>query len=398
MDKVKNILFLTYYYPPQKYPRSIQISHLEKSLKNHFNIKIITSIPKNNNDETLMEFTSLDNVIYTEKSSFTDFIETCRGDKIKKIILPDYAYLWHFDLFHKSIDVIESFKPDIIITFGQPMSSHIAGLKLKKKYPKLKWVAHFSDPWTDNMFNDYNFFTRSINSYYEKNVFLYADNLVFTSTETINLVTKKYQDKIYNKSLCIPHMFDQSLYPTLGVKKNEKFIIRYIGNFYGKRNPDYLFEAVSKLKDFERNSLQIELIGSSDNNIQEKIYNYGLEDLVIQRKSVSYLESLSLMKEADLLIIIDAPSELSPFLPSKLIDYIGANKPIFGITPEGTSKKLIEEMGFLTAHPEKIDEIFRKLTNMINLIKNKKIRKVPEKIKKRFNINNAGNKIFQLII
>jgi hypothetical protein len=43
---------------------------------------------------------------------------------------------------------------------------------------------------------------------------------------------------------------------------------------------------------------------------------------------VGYQESLKLMSEADALLVIDAPADQSVFLPSKLIDYIGAGRPI----------------------------------------------------------------------
>ena len=59
---------------------------------------------------------------------------------------------------------------------------------------------------------------------------------------------------------------------------------------------------------------------------------------------VGYLQSLALAKSADLLLNIDAPAATSVFLPSKLIDYIGAGRPIFGITPAGTAARLIQSL------------------------------------------------------
>ena len=38
---------------------------------------------------------------------------------------------------------------DAIITTGPPHSVHLIGLGLKKKNPKLKWIADFRDPWSD---------------------------------------------------------------------------------------------------------------------------------------------------------------------------------------------------------------------------------------------------------
>ena len=103
------------------------------------------------------------------------------------------------------------------------------------------------------------------------------------------------------------------------------------------------------------------------------------------------------MKESDLLLIIDAPAKISPFLPSKLIDYIGANKPIFGITPQGTSQKLITEMGFLTAPPNNPKEISEKLFQMIKKMQLTNGLSIPQKIRDKYSIDVVGQKMLDLL-
>lgn len=72
------------------------------------------------------------------------------------------------------------------------------------------------------------------------------------------------------------------------------------------------------------------------------------------------------MVDSDGLLIMDAPADLSVFLPSKLIDYIGAARPILGITPPGTSSDLIRKIGGWVAHPSRTDEIITKLRDFIS--------------------------------
>ena len=55
MEKLK-ILFLTYAYPPQKYPRSVQISHLVQYLRKEFSLKVITSFAEDAGDQSLLSF------------------------------------------------------------------------------------------------------------------------------------------------------------------------------------------------------------------------------------------------------------------------------------------------------------------------------------------------------
>ena len=48
-----------------------------------------------------------------------------------------------------------------------------------------------------------------------------------------------------------------------------------------------------------------------------------------------------------MLLILDAPFKISVFFPSKLVDYIGANKPILAITPEGSCAEIVRKLGFV---------------------------------------------------
>lgn len=392
-----NILLLTYYYPPQKFPRSVQISHLVQYLRKDFNVTVVTSEPENEGDPSLLSFTSLDNVVYAPKSNFTNIIEHSKGHRIKKEILPDFQYLWHFDLFRKARVLINDSSPDVIITFGQPMSTHIAGMKLKKQFPHVKWLAHFSDPWVDNIFNDYNAWTKWINKYYQNSVLKSANRLIFTSQETIDLVTKYYSKEVRKKSICLPHVFNQDLYLHQAGHRNEKVTLRYIGNFYGNRKPDSFLKALQLLSPEQRAQMRAEFIGSSTESIKGTIYVSKLEDTVFTYPTVSYIKSLELMHSADILLIIDAPTEKSPFLPSKLIDYIGANKPIFGITPPGTSQKLIEEMGFLVANSRDVSDISNKLMQMIENFSKNKYKNIPSNIRDRYLISTVGDQIKNIL-
>ncbi len=396
MEALK-ILVLTYWYPPQKAPRSVQISHLVQYLRKDFNVTVITSEPHNECDSSLLSFTPLDNVIYALKSNFSNIIERSKGYRIKKNLLPDFQYLWHFDLVQKTRLVIQDSLPDVMITFGQPMSTHIAGLKLKQEFPHIKWLAHFSDPWVDNIFNNYNAWTKWINQYYQDRVLKGGDQLIFTSQETIDLMTMYYPEEVGAKSICLPHIFNQDLHIQKSYHANEKIIFRHIGNFYGNRQPDSLLKALHLLSAKEMSQIRIEFIGSSVESIKEIINVYNLKDSIFLYPPVNYITSLELMNTADILLIIDAPTEKSPFLPSKLIDYIGANKPIFGITPSGTSQQLIDEMGFLVADPQNILDIATKLRQIIKDFSKNNDKKIPQNIRDRYSISTVGEKIRKIL-
>ena len=117
--------------------------------------------------------------------------------------------------------------------------------------------------------------------------------------------------------------------------------MRHVGNFYAPRTPQALIEALARLHEEQPDVLagvRVELIGQIRPALDHRALGAALPgNLLTVHAPVDYLESLRLMQDADLLLVVDAPSEHSVFLPSKLIDYLGAGKPIVALSPPGAS-------------------------------------------------------------
>lgn len=260
--------------------------------------------------------------------------------------------------------------PQAIITFGDPMSDHLLGLRLKQKL-QLPWVAHFSDPWSDNPFRKRFFLSNILNRRYEAKVIRDADRVVFTSQETLDLVMRKYPAEWRAKSRVVPHGFEPSLYESHLEKSSSSIVFRYVGNFYGKRSPSPLFEALATIYQKEPcllKDVSVELVGSVPARfLRTRSFSDLPAGLVRIVPTVTYLESLRLMSTADLLLVIDAPAKTSVFLPSKLVDYLGAGVPILGLVPPGSSEKLIRQVGGEVANPQNVAEIINSLRRSIEV-------------------------------
>jgi hypothetical protein len=278
-----------------------------------------------------------------------------RGTWNRRHLVPDQYSAWGAAVTERATEYVESggFRPDVLVTFAQPFTDHLIGLELKRRFG-LPWLAHFSDPWVDNPFTPFDDAVRARNLALERSVAENADALVFTSGETVDVFCSKYSAEIRAKARVLPQCFDPAQFAEQSRTTGAGITVRYLGNFYGRRSPRPLVTSLARL--YRENSgllegVRFELIGSGDFN-EANALAAGLPDgLLTVRPSVSYRESLELMVSADGLLIIDAPAEISVFLPSKLIDYIGAGRPVFGITPKGTAARLIEELGGITADP-----------------------------------------------
>lgn len=69
---------------------------------------------------------------------------------------------------------------------------------------------------------------------------------------------------------------------------------------------------------------------------------------------------------ADVLLVIDADSDGSLFLPSKLIEYLPFRRPILGLTPvPGPSADLIRELGYQVVAPGDLPAIAATLRDLL---------------------------------
>lgn len=255
-------------------------------------------------------------------------------------------------------------KPQALLTFGEPMSDHLLGLRLKQKLA-LPWVAHFSDPWSDNPFRRRFFLSNLVNRRCEAQVVRHADRVIFTSQETLDLVMRKYPGEWRSKARVLPHAFEPALYGERQREGDNSIVLRYLGNFYGNRSPLPLFKALAIL---HRESpalldcVRVELVGHVPARMfLNSVYKGLPAGLIRTVATVPYRQSLRLMSDADLLLVIDAPEDVSVFLPSKLVDYLGAGVPIFGIVPPGASAKLISQIGGAVANPRDLDAVVKAL-------------------------------------
>jgi hypothetical protein len=179
-------------------------------------------------------------------------------------------------------------------------------------------------------------------------------------------------------------------------------MLRYVGNFFGARSPAPLYRALNSLGATMPGLLggmRVELIGEMPADMQRHpdLLRLPAETVRCVPK-VDYATSLSLMRSADLLLNIDAPFAESVFLPSKLADYIGAGRPILGITPPGTASRLISDLGGWVADPANPEQIVAALTEAVTFVSSR--RGEPwgdEAVRNRFDAGRVAATFEQLV-
>jgi hypothetical protein len=159
-----------------------------------------------------------------------------------------------------------------VVTFGQPMSDHLAGLQLKRR-GAVRWIAHFSDPWTANPFRTDGRLAHRANHRLESAVLRAADALVFTSEETVDVVLSGSRAGLRAKTHVLPHAIEPAVYPDLSIRdESEPLVVRHLGAFYGARTAAPLLRALGTLAEADARVLsdvRVELWGNAATPVNE---------------------------------------------------------------------------------------------------------------------------------
>jgi glycosyltransferase involved in cell wall biosynthesis len=372
-EAAMKLLAVSFFYPPFAYPRSVQVARL---LRHADASTVLVCADEEGGRKDL-----------TLEPGAEEFLAAC-------LRVPFRAALWRrqvsrvasrfrLPLWNKTPDAYRhwnrsalaaladfrresSYAPDALVTFGQPMSGHLMGLELHRRHG-WPWAAHFSDPWVDNPFGRFDRLTKRFNAALERKVMEAATRLIFTSEETLDLVMAKYPGEWRTRARILPHAFEPRWYAKAAAPSaGPKVVLRYLGELYGRRSPRPLLDALRLINSSDPASLEdvcVEFVGGVEEGMISGGALAGLPPGLVEiRPVVAYQESLSLMAASDGLLVIDAPMRRSVFLPSKLIDYIGAGRPLLGITPPGTSAALIRELGGTVVDPSDPEAVASALT------------------------------------
>lgn len=367
---VPKLLAVSFSYPPKQEPRAIQVSRLLK----HLNASTVLVCEGDGAERT--ESAGLGDLEGFLQHTLRVPLTTSPGRELlnrlsRRVYLPvwsrtpDQLGPWKKPVV-KTVERFLStqrFRPDVLVTFSFPLIDNVIGLDLKRRL-KLPWVAHFSDPWVDNPFRIDDRLTRALNIRMEQLVMEEADRLVFTSAETATLVMDKYPPALSSKVRIVPHAYEPQFFQSVPNHNNGRLVIRYMGDLYQSRTPKPLFQALEILSTRDPKLLQkfrFEIVGDVHQlNLEQMGLSQLPDGLLVFRPRVDYCESLSMMSSASGLMVIDAPvpqNRESVFLPSKLIEYVGADRPIIGLTPPGTAATLITRLGGWVADPGSAERV-----------------------------------------
>lgn len=276
------------------------------------------------------------------------------SEKIMRFIrgnffIPDARKGWNKYAIKEAVKIISSEDIQTIITTGPPHSTHLIGLKLKRNYPQINWLADFRDPWTDIFYNDLLMQTgiaKKLNIRMERRVLEKADSIATVGENLKKILVEKSKLAISEKIFILPNGFDPADFKSLEEKSSSNiFKIIYLGT----ASKDYPFqnilEAIHLLEEKEKANIQFETIGSFDYETDLLFKKYESSFTIIKKPYISHDEVPDKLNSADLLVLMIPKTKNDKLIiTGKIFEYLAVRKTILGIGPvDGDASKIVQE-------------------------------------------------------
>lgn len=242
---------------------------------------------------------------------------------------------------------------DYILSSALPIGPHIVGMELKKKYPKVKWIADMRDAISEprGVSCIYKYQIRKL----EKNILNTCDYLLAVSKPQLELFKAHYEGNDIDKFYQIRNGFDFVFEPNRLKNKKAYFSIIYAGSFYGAIKPNNFFLALLRVLAKHEMKLKVRIIG---NKAPIEI-PLGLRNIVSEESTLPYEAICKEMKNADALLMVTPSCLEKGIYTGKLFDYLGSGTPIIALAPpDDVAGQLIKQAnaGYVAAN-EDVDAI-----------------------------------------
>ena len=271
-------------------------------------------------------------------------------DKILRFIrgnffIPDPRKGWNKHAFKKACEIIDNEGIKHIITTSPPHSTQLIGLRLKKQFPSIKWIADLRDPWTDIYYYDqfyHSFLSKTIDKRLENQVLLSADKII-TVGESLKDLFRKKIPSVNSTIEVITNGYDDADFKDKKSTNPDKFTISYIGTL-SDAYPINTF--LNALRVFEEKGIDLNLrfVGSVSPNQKELILSKAEKSSVDFIPFVDHSMAIDYMNDTTVLLLIipDHQSNKS-IITGKLFEYIATGKPVLCIGPaDGDAAKIIK--------------------------------------------------------
>ncbi len=252
---------------------------------------------------------------------------------------------------------------DLVYSRSLPMIAHIAGYWCAKAI-RTPWVANINDPWDLHLCpgserKPHSWTHIAISEYWLRMAFMSETLVTYPSSRLCDFHTRFAS--VAHKSAIVTHIgYASSILP----EPSQFFHLVHTGLIAQRisgRSPSGLISGLDQFlsrNDEARSKVRLTLVGPEDAESKELVAKLGLQTIVTWTGRVSYEESLKYIKNASVCVLVEGNMAEGIYLPSKLADYIVAQKPILALSPaNGVIADMLPCRGILRVSPDNVNGI-----------------------------------------
>ena len=285
------------------------------------------------------------------------------------IFVPDNKLGWLPFALTAGLRQASMTKFNAILSSAPPYTCHIIGKILARRL-RIPLITDFRDDWVGNPLHIYpSKLHQSLHLLLERSVLQSSSKIMTINSPILEALTERHREMEIQGEV-IPHGFDERMKSAR--KSNQmgkKLKLVYTGVFYDTRKPDYFLHGLSAYLEENpsmRKKMSAIFAGLVPHGFRDQLRSLKLEDIV---EYVGYLDHsgvLQLQQKADVLwMTIGNRPGSSGISTGKLFEYMGTQKPILALVPEGVARQTLEQYGAAyfaeRDRPEEITSVLHQL-------------------------------------
>ena len=394
---MRKLLLIAYFYPPLGGPgvqRPVKLVKYLEQFDVFTDVITVKDIVFHSTDNKLLKEDKAHKIIRTSSFDLMSILKKISKpktnkavyfntpEKYKKIIrnvFPiDDKIGWLPFVMKAGKKLFRKNKYDAVMATMGPYTSGIAAYKLAKKN-KLPLIIDYRDHWTLNPY--ITFITKLHKRYskkWENKILRFASVITVVSKTMKKDLIREFGEVLRNKIKVIYNGWDADDFSNFVIWKNEKLVIKYIGNFYGHQNPRYFIEALELLysRDQLPNDLLIEFTGNYYSETIDYIVNSKVAHMIKINSQIEHKDAIKSLMNCDALLLFIASHKGKGVLTGKLFEYLRSGKEILAmVPPEGEAAEILRHNKHdLICEMEDVEIIAKNFLKLIKIL-NKKSKK-----------------------
>jgi glycosyltransferase involved in cell wall biosynthesis len=271
---------------------------------------------------------------------------------------PDEEVGWVPFAIRRGLEINRREHVDAIYSSSGPISCHLVAAMVAHR-TGLPWIADFRDPWIGNAFAaPMPALHARLQRRIERRIVHLADRAVFATSGLVNAYAARYPGAA-SRFLAIPNGYDRSDFPafdatTVHRRPDGRFRLVYGGSVYGEQELEMFLTGLELLVAHRpeiRDRLEIEFVGWLNLRNQAIAVRYSAPDRLGSMLQLTgflpHSEAVARFAAADALLqlIADGPNR-GQIQGGKLMEYIGLDRQILAIVPEGQAREMLRELNW----------------------------------------------------